>query len=69
MHDDMDNRRFRVRDKIAYATPIITLTSKVYRDGTFPDYTRVISPQRQQHVKLEVDASDFLHRAVTVLRP
>ena len=42
--------------KIRFATPNITLTSKVI-DGTFPDYTRVI-PQGNTR-KLEVDASEF----------
>jgi DNA polymerase III subunit beta len=42
--------------KIRFATPAITLTSKVI-DGTFPDYTRVI-PQHNAR-RLEVDASDF----------
>ncbi|QFU07063.1 DNA polymerase III subunit beta [Rhodobacteraceae bacterium THAF1] len=42
--------------KIRFATPEITLTSKVI-DGTFPDYTRVI-PQNNTR-RLEVDASDF----------
>ncbi len=42
--------------KIRFATPLITLTSKVI-DGTFPDYTRVI-PQGNTR-KLEVDAADF----------
>lgn len=42
--------------KIRFATPQITLTSKVI-DGTFPDYTRVI-PQGNTR-KLEVDAADF----------
>lgn len=42
--------------KIRFATPDITLTSKVI-DGTFPDYTRVI-PQGNTR-KLEVDAADF----------
>jgi DNA polymerase-3 subunit beta len=42
--------------KIRFATPEITLTSKII-DGTFPDYTRVI-PQGNTR-KLEVDASDF----------
>ncbi len=42
--------------KVRFATPEITLTSKVI-DGTFPDYTRVI-PQGNTR-KLEVDASDF----------
>ena len=42
--------------KISFATPDITLTSKVI-DGTFPDYTRVI-PQGNTR-KLEVDAAEF----------
>ncbi|VDC20372.1 DNA polymerase III subunit beta [Pseudogemmobacter humi] len=42
--------------KIRFATPAITLTSKVI-DGTFPDYTRVI-PQHNTR-RLEVDASEF----------
>ncbi|WOI56214.1 DNA polymerase III subunit beta [Palleronia sp. LCG004] len=42
--------------KVRFATPEITLTSKVI-DGTFPDYTRVI-PQGNTR-KLEVDAADF----------
>jgi len=42
--------------KVRFATPEITLTSKVI-DGTFPDYSRVIplgNPRR-----MEVDASEF----------
>ena len=42
--------------KVRFATPGITLTSKVI-DGTFPDYTRVIPYGNTR--KLEVDASDF----------
>lgn len=42
--------------KIRFATPDITLTSKVI-DGTFPDYTRVIPLGNTR--RLEVDASDF----------
>ncbi|OAN69522.1 DNA polymerase III subunit beta [Rhodobacteraceae bacterium EhC02] len=42
--------------KVRFATPSITLTSKVI-DGTFPDYTRVI-PQGNTR-RLEVDARDF----------
>lgn len=42
--------------KVRFATPGITLTSKVI-DGTFPDYTRVI-PQGNTR-KLEVDAAEF----------
>ncbi|MEL6562942.1 MAG: DNA polymerase III subunit beta [Pseudomonadota bacterium] len=42
--------------KVRFATPDITLTSKVI-DGTFPDYTRVIPVGNTR--KLEVDAGDF----------
>ncbi len=42
--------------KIRFATPEITLTSKVI-DGTFPDYTRVIPMGNTK--RMEVDASDF----------
>jgi len=42
--------------KIRFATPAVTLTSKVI-DGTFPDYTRVIPTGNTR--RLEVDASDF----------
>ena len=42
--------------KIRFATPEITLTSKVI-DGTFPDYQRVIPSGNTR--KLEVDASEF----------
>ncbi|CUH52632.1 DNA polymerase III subunit beta [Shimia sp. R11_0] len=42
--------------KVRFATPNITLTSKVI-DGTFPDYSRVI-PQGNTR-KLEVDAAEF----------
>jgi len=42
--------------KIRFATPEITLTSKVI-DGTFPDYSRVI-PQNNTR-RLEVDAAEF----------
>ena len=42
--------------KIRFATPAITLTSKVI-DGTFPDYTRVIPTGNTR--KLEVDATEF----------
>jgi DNA polymerase-3 subunit beta len=42
--------------KVRFATPEITLTSKVI-DGTFPDYTRVI-PQNNTR-KLELDAAEF----------
>jgi DNA polymerase III subunit beta len=43
-------------NKVRFATPGITLTSKVI-DGTFPDYTRVIPTGNTR--KLEVDASEF----------
>jgi DNA polymerase-3 subunit beta len=42
--------------KIRFATPEITLTSKVI-DGTFPDYARVIPLNNTR--RMEVDASDF----------
>ena len=42
--------------KLRFATPAITLTSKVI-DGTFPDYSRVIPSANAR--KLEVDAGDF----------
>ena len=42
--------------KVRFATPVLTLTSKVI-DGTFPDYTRVIPTGNTR--KLEVDASEF----------
>jgi DNA polymerase-3 subunit beta len=42
--------------KVRFATPHVTLTSKVI-DGTFPDYTRVIPSGNTR--KLEVDAAEF----------
>ena len=42
--------------KVRFATPTVTLTSKVI-DGTFPDYARVIPMGNAR--KLEVDAGDF----------
>ena len=42
--------------KIRFATPEITLTSKVI-DGTFPDYGRVIPANNTR--RLEVDAAEF----------
>ncbi|MEM9431338.1 MAG: DNA polymerase III subunit beta, partial [Pseudomonadota bacterium] len=42
--------------KIRFATPEVTLTSKVI-DGSFPDYARVI-PQANAK-RLEVDATEF----------
>lgn len=54
--DDMDIAVSVSETKIRFATPNITLTSKVI-DGTFPDYTRVI-PQGNTR-RLEVDAAEF----------
>ena len=42
--------------KLRFATPEITLTSKVI-DGSFPDYTRVIPTTNTR--RLELDASEF----------
>jgi len=42
--------------KVRFATPLISLTSKVI-DGTFPDYTRVIPMGNTR--RLEVDAAEF----------
>ena len=42
--------------KVRFATPTITLTSKVI-DGTFPDYSRVIPMGNTR--RMEVDAGDF----------
>ncbi len=54
--DDMQIAVSVSETKVRFATPDITLTSKVI-DGTFPDYTRVIPTQNTR--KLEVDASEF----------
>jgi DNA polymerase-3 subunit beta len=54
--DDMQIAVSVSETKVRFATPDITLTSKVI-DGTFPNYTRVI-PQGNTR-KLEVDASEF----------
>ena len=54
--DDMQIAVSVSETKVRFATPDITMTSKVI-DGTFPDYTRVI-PQGNTK-KLEVDASEF----------
>ena len=54
--DDMQIAVSVSETKVRFATPDITLTSKVI-DGTFPDYTRVI-PQGNTR-KMEVDAGDF----------
>lgn len=54
--DDMDIAVSVSETKVRFATPDITLTSKVI-DGTFPDYTRVIPSGNTR--QLEVDASEF----------
>ncbi len=54
--DDMEVAVSVSETKIRFATPAITLTSKVI-DGTFPDYTRVIPTGNTK--QLEVDASEF----------
>lgn len=56
---DDDEARIAVsvsETKIRFATPEITLTSKVI-DGTFPDYARVIPLNNTR--RMEVDAADF----------
>ena len=55
-YDEVDIAVSVSETKVRFATPNITLTSKVI-DGTFPDYTRVI-PQDNTR-KLEVDAAEF----------
>lgn len=54
--DDADIAVSVSETKVRFATPEITLTSKVI-DGSFPDYTRVI-PQGNMR-RLEVDAAEF----------
>jgi DNA polymerase-3 subunit beta len=54
--DDMQIAVSVSETKVRFATPDITLTSKVI-DGTFPDYSRVI-PTGNSKV-MEVDAADF----------
>jgi len=54
--DDMEIAVSVSETKVRFATPDITLTSKVI-DGTFPDYTRVI-PQGNTRT-MTVDAADF----------
>jgi DNA polymerase-3 subunit beta len=54
--DDMQIAVSVSETKIRFATPEITLTSKVI-DGTFPDYTRVIPTGNTK--RLEVDAAEF----------
>jgi DNA polymerase III subunit beta len=54
--DDMQIAVSVSETKIRFATPDITLTSKVI-DGTFPDYTRVIPTANTR--RMEVDAAEF----------
>ncbi|MFB2531997.1 DNA polymerase III subunit beta [Paracoccus sp. p4-l81] len=54
--DDMQIAVSVSETKVRFATPQITLTSKVI-DGTFPDYSRVIPMGNTR--RLEVDAADF----------
>ncbi|SDH31099.1 DNA polymerase III subunit beta [Alloyangia pacifica] len=54
--DDMDIAVSVSETKVRFATPDITLTSKVI-DGTFPDYSRVIPMNNTR--RLEVDAGEF----------
>lgn len=54
--DDMQIAVSVSETKVRFATPQITLTSKVI-DGTFPDYTRVIPMSNTR--RLEVDAAEF----------
>lgn len=54
--DDMQIAVSVSETKVRFATPEITLTSKVI-DGTYPDYSRVI-PQGNTR-KMEVDATEF----------
>lgn len=54
--DDMDIAVSVSDTKVRFATPDITLTSKVI-DGTFPDYSRVIPTGNTR--RLEVDATEF----------
>ena len=57
LDDDAAEIAVSVSDtKVRFATPGLTLTSKVI-DGTFPDYARVIPAGNTK--KLEVDASEF----------
>jgi DNA polymerase-3 subunit beta len=57
LEDDDTNIAVSVSEtKVRFATPAITLTSKVI-DGTFPDYTRVIPTGNAK--RLEVDAGEF----------
>ncbi|MEM8555524.1 MAG: DNA polymerase III subunit beta [Pseudomonadota bacterium] len=57
LEDDEVDIAVSVSDtKVRFATPEVTMTSKVI-DGTFPDYTRVIPAGNPK--RMEVDASDF----------
>ena len=57
LDDDDDEIAVSVSEtKVRFATPNITLTSKVI-DGTFPDYARVIPTGNTR--RLEVDAAEF----------
>jgi len=56
--DDMQIAVSVSETKVRFATPEITLTSKVI-DGTFPDYTRVIPTTNTR--RLELDAAEFAH--------
>ena len=56
LDDDMKIAVSVSETKIRFATPDITLTSKVI-DGTFPDYTKVIPKENTR--KMEVDAAEF----------
>ncbi|MFQ5437952.1 MAG: DNA polymerase III subunit beta, partial [Paracoccaceae bacterium] len=54
--DDMQIAVSVSETKVRFATPEITLTSKVI-DGTFPDYSRVIPVGNSR--RLELDAAEF----------
>ena len=57
LHDDDTTIAVSVSEtKVRFATPTITLVSKVI-DGTFPDYSRVIPTANTR--RLEVDAGEF----------
>lgn len=57
LDDDDQDIALSISDtKIRFATPDVTMTSKVI-DGTFPDYTRVIPSGNTR--ELRVDAADF----------
>ncbi len=54
--DDLEIAVSVSETKVRFATPEVTLTSKVI-DGTFPDYSRVIPTGNTK--RLEVDAAEF----------